>query len=511
LIQLKSSELSLVLIRGEIKLDELITSMKRKMIKEISSWEKTKNLSLLISMLRNRNNYISPGSYRDIDENDIFDLSFLIFKYSKGTKIATYETFANVSAKLSFIRLAESRAPSTEYTQYNGVFTDIHMIYLFHTLFEGFSVSLNEKFGFDESVLMLMYLFIGQNDSNLFTMDKIESFLKRNIIENQDIALKMLEKYINYFSIQESELDLSSQRSFIKQIQQKPFIKLDNTQTFYSDYYFNRDNLIPNFHYLLAKDEEYKTNKGSLLEELTKYIFEFSLPEASIYKNLTYKNGEIDLIIETDTKIILVECKSGFLYNDYKLEGLTKNTERNLNSIILKAAQQLNRAKDYIVENGNFRYKGEPIHFSNEKEILLLNICFELPVGFANKLENSNVLSLPIGDLMIIVDELRDPIISHNPRTQELDEYIKLRTKLLGFLTDSELTIMISILYNPHFKILLKHKSTTELNSDKSLARINQLYTILLHALLDDESDEYKLVKNNYKGVLRNLIFDFEE
>jgi ABC-type oligopeptide transport system ATPase subunit len=144
-------------------------------------------------------------------------------------------------------------------------------------------------------------------------------------------------------------------------------------------------------------------------------------------------------------------------------------------------------------------------------KILLLNVCIELPVGFANKLENSDILSLPIGDLMIIVDELKEPLISENPRTQKLDEYIKLRSELLGILTDSELTIMISILYNPHLDILLKNKDKIELNSDESLTRINQLYGLLLEALINIESEEYKLVEANYKGVLRDLMFDFDE
>lgn len=497
--------------KGGMELQEIIEAIKSSVISEVSSWEKTNNLSFLISMLRNENNSSSPGSYKTIDEYDIVDISYLIFKHSRGTEIAEFDMLTTISSKVSFIRLLESKAPSTEYSQYNGSLTDIHLIYLFHMLFEEFSSTLNEKYDFDESVFMIMYLFIAQNESTLFNIADVKKFLKKYEMGNREITLKMIEKYIDYFSIEESDLDLSSKNSFIKQIQQKPFIKIEKTDKYFTNYYFNRNHLISNFHYLLAENEKYKAHKGNFLEELTYYIFDFSLPESSIYKNLTYKYGEIDLLVETDTNIILVECKSGLLYNDYRLEGITSTTKRNLDSIILRAAKQLNKGKNYIDENGNFMHEGEPLPFGKDKEILLLNVCFELPVGFANKLENSDILSLPIGDLMIIVDELRESVISDNPRTQKLDEYIKLRSKLLGFLTDSELTIMTSILYNPHFDTLLKYKDKIELNSDESLTRVNQLYALLLDALINVESEEYKLVEANYKGVLRDLMFDFNE
>ncbi|WP_080146963.1 NERD domain-containing protein [Marinilactibacillus piezotolerans] len=492
-------------------MDEIIEPLKTNIISEISSWEKTNSLSILVSMLRKENNISSSGSYVAIDENDIMDIVYLIFKYSRGTKILDFKVLTTISDKLSIVRLVESKAPSTEYSLYNGSLTDIHLVYLFHMLFDKFSPTLIENYGFDESIFMIMYIFLAQNKSTLFNIAEVKKIMKNYEMENREITLKMIEKYIDYFSIEESELDLSTKNSFIKQIQQKPFIKIEKTDKFFTNYYFNRNHLISNFHYLLAENEKYKAHKGEFLEELTYYIFDFSLPESSIYKNLTYKYGEIDLLVETDTKIILVECKSGLLYNDYRLEGNTSTTKRNLDSIILKAAKQLNKGKKYIVENGNFMHQGKPLHFGEDKEILLLNVCFELPVGFANKLENSNILSLPIGDLMIIVDELRESVISDNSRTQKLDEYIKLRSKLLGFLPDSELTIMTSILYNPHFDTLLKYKDKIELNSDESLTRVNQLYALLLNALINVESEEYKLVEANYKGVLRDLMFDFNE
>jgi hypothetical protein len=58
---------------------------------------------------------------------------------------------------------------------------------------------------------------------------------------------------------------------------------------------------------------------------------------------------------------------------------------------------------------------------------------------------------------------------------------------------------------------LLKNKDKIELNSDESLTRINQLYGLLLEALINIEFEEYKLVEANYKGVLRDLMFDFDE
>lgn len=209
---------------------EIIEPMKSSIISEISSWEKTSNLSLLISMLKNEDNFNSPGSYIAIDENDIMDIVYLIFNYSRGTKIADFNMLTDISSKLSFIRLAESKAPSTEYSQYNGSLTDIHLIYLFHMLFEKFSSTLNEKYEFDGSVFMGMYFFLSQNESKLFNITDVKIFLKKFGTRNRKSTLKMIEEYINYFSIEESELDLSSKKAFIKQVQQKPFIIIKETE-----------------------------------------------------------------------------------------------------------------------------------------------------------------------------------------------------------------------------------------------------------------------------------------
>lgn len=472
--------------------------------------DKEEAIKTLFDFFDSNINKETIGRYTYIDEIDVMEFIYLFLKYSKGQQTLKRKLLKSTGMKLSMNRLRNNPNEFTDdYSLYNGDLTDLLLHFYMDNFFSHFDDVLLEKYGFSKQVFNVIYLFISNNKNGIFNINNLEIFVKESISEEHfDQIIQEVIAYIEYFTIDEKDLNLSTFSDFRKDIRKKPFIKLPNNDILFH-YYFYRTEVFSNFHYLLNDDEEYKKFKGEHFENIVADVLEHALgSDAEVYQNIQYHEGEMDILVETANHLILVECKSNILYDDYKYSKLNKATQSNLQNIIDKAESQLLRDLYYTQSNKDLYCNSQKITIDTTKNIILLNVCLDFPIGYANKKTKNNVISLSLADLIFIVDELEDPLVSDNPRTKNLCNYLIYRQKLLGCSTDNELTILINILYNPHLETIIENKHRITINSDQSITNFNRLHHLLLLCLYNPQSYDAKKIKNYYKGYLEFYIFE---
>lgn len=475
----------------------------------IKRWNREKALQSLFLVFNSKENKEDIGRYVFLDEKDVYEILFLIMKHAEGSEIPNNEDFKILGSKLSINRLQSNENKYTdEYVQYNGELSDLLLHFYLDQFIAPFDDYLLDNYGFTSQVFKIIYVFLASRNIKPFKLLDIKNFINNSITQeySEDIYKEVL-NYIKYFSVEYQDLATNEFHNFRKSLRKKPFINFDKDEHFVF-YYTYRTEVFQNFHYLLNDNEDYKKYKGNQFEELVAYVMDFSLgDDCCIYQSVKYKDGEMDLFIDTPKYLILVECKSNILYDDYKYTKGSFGVEKNLFDIIGKAERQLLRDSEMVKNTKDLFSDGYKINYDNTKEVLLLNICFDLPIGFANKESKNRVVTLSLADLIYIVDELNNSIISENPRTSDICEYLKLREKALGSATDSELTMLINILYNPHFKTIIENKEITIMNSDQSLVIFNRLHYLLLGCLYNPYHKDTRFIKNKYNGVLRDYVF----
>jgi len=472
----------------------------------IEQWNQQTAFKALYSIFFDEENLESIGSYNSVDEKDVLEIIYLILKHAKGTKTPNFKDVEQLATRLTVKRMGANRKVSEYYSMYNGEMTDFHLYFFLDKLFEPYSDKLLYEYGFNHYIVQCIDFLLSCHESFIFTKEDIGNAIEVNYDkEAGKYLLCMFDKFVEYFSDRPS---LDSFESFQKSTLKKPFIRISENEYLFFWHWF-RTSIILNLHYLLDKDEDYKRHKGDIFEEITASLFKHHLKIEKIYTNSKYSGGEVDVLIDSEDTILLIECKSGILYTDYKLGVPNGNLEENINSITGKAKIQLENAKKIIQNNEDIcNDDGTKLELDANKNIMLLNVCFEFPVGLSNKDRQEEVIVLSLVDLMMVVDLLEDNLFGESD-VKNIIYYLKLRKRALGFATDDELTIAISLLYNPLKEAFLdnpKQLSRLYLDSSKSISEINRFYAYLLTAKMLHNSLEYKAVEKNYKGFLRDYV-----
>ena len=471
----------------------------------ISSWDFNKALKKVFKVFSDSKNIKGASLYQSVDEKDVMELVYYILKYSKGKKNPKSKDIESLAAKLTFQRVeVDNDIGTNHYALHNGEMTDLHMSFFLENLFNPYTEKLYEDYGFTHHLVKYLKFFFLYQFSLTFTMDDVKKMIDE-VIDDEDKAvfLIMFTKFIECFS---GETDLNDFTAFQKGVSRKPIIKISENEYVFFWHWF-RTSAILNFHYLLSKDESYKKHRGDVFEEITVSLFKHHLKIDTVYGGVTYKGGEIDVLVDTDDAIILIECKSGTLYEDYKLGTIDDKVVANIDSITGKAKVQLHKAKAALLNKKDMRHQNSKLNIDTSKKILLLNVCFEFPVGRSNKDKNEEVIVLSLVDLMMIIDLMEDKLLGES-RLENIIEYLILRRKTLDFATDDEVVIAITLLYFKHLDSLIENDSLgmAQINSSESVSTINEFYSFLSHAKIIPDSKEREVVRKNYKGFLREYV-----
>lgn len=141
----------------------------------------------------------------------------------------------------------------------------------------------------------------------------------------------------------------------------------------------------------IIENDKSKDKKGDILERYSKDIIE------KLFKNIYHtsydnKGNEQDLIIEYENKILFIECKSQNFKNIF-IEGkqATQIREKHFEEVIVKACEQCQRGKEYLLNNNTAIY-----YNSNKKK------------GRKRVLEIKNTKSKKIFKIVVILDEYLD-------------------------------------------------------------------------------------------------------
>ena len=473
----------------------------------IEKWNPRNAFMALFSSYTNEKNNDGIGQYNYIDEKDIFEITYLILKHAKGMATPTNEDLVSLATKATVLRIS-NKETSQVYSVYNGEMPDLHLFYFLDKLFTPYMDRLYDEHGFTHYIVWQIKFLMLFNPSFIFTFDDVRKMIEYSW-DKKDIQNMWLDMFTNFIKHFSDVPNLENYDDFQKSISRKPIIKLSDNEYVLCWHWF-RNSIILNFHYLLSKDEEYKRHRGDVFEEITASLFKHHLCLSSTYPSVKFNGGEIDILVDTKDTVLLVECKSGILYENYKLGLIDENISKNIESITGKAKEQLMKGKKALLDNKDLRSNGVKLSIDSSKKIVLLNICFEFPVGTTNKEVNDDVVVLSLIDLMMIIDLMEDKILGE-PRVKNILDYLELRKRTLGFATDCELTIAISLLYNPHLDSFIDNPallSSLHLDSHKSIGYINELCSFLLQVKMQQAGKKYELAKENYNGFLRDYILD---
>lgn len=150
-------------------------------------------------------------------------------------------------------------------------------------------------------------------------------------------------------------------------------------------------NILDNILRGIIEDEKSKDKKGDILEGYSKDII------GEFFKDIYHtsydnKGNEQDLIIEFEDKILFVECKSQNFKSIF-VEGkdATQTRKNHFKEVIVKACDQCQRGKEYLLNNKTAIY-----YNSNKKK------------GREKKLEVNSTSSKKIFKIVVVLDEYLD-------------------------------------------------------------------------------------------------------
>ena len=141
----------------------------------------------------------------------------------------------------------------------------------------------------------------------------------------------------------------------------------------------------------IIDNEQSKDKKGDILEVYSKDIIGMFFDNIH-HTSYDSNRNEQDLIIEFEDKILLVECKSQNFKNIF-IEGndAAKIREKHFEEVIVKACEQCQRGKEYLINNKTAIY-----YNSNKKK------------GRSKVLEVNNTSSKKIFKIVVVLDEYLD-------------------------------------------------------------------------------------------------------
>jgi len=234
--------------------------------------------------------------------------------------------------------------------------------------------------------------------------------------KNKENSLQKTEHYLEAFSC-----EIGSQYEFFKSpldeniFFTKPLIKL-NEKEYFAPIPNNLIHKLPSMFYDLLKKERGKKSpvwhrfekaRAEFAEKKSVGFFATLFTETNVYRNLYYEHskargvvqGEIDLLIIYDNKIVLGEIKTGVLTSPAK-RGALKRLKTDLRKLVEDAYTQIKLAKEYIFSADSVSFydrKNEKILEIRKNEItdvFLINITLEPLYDFGVRLKDLRDLGL---------------------------------------------------------------------------------------------------------------------
>lgn len=229
--------------------------------------------------------------------------------------------------------------------------------------------------------------------------------------------------------------------------------------------------------YLIAEHpaslKKYNIKKGPFLEEEVEKLFKSKFKDSEIFTNSFWENSEDGKIYENDILItfknyaIIIEAKGNGISFETR-EGNVYNAEKDIKKIILKASEQANGFKKFLIKN-----KGELIILNKknkDKNYISLRgidkyICISVSIDGMDGLGNSQlqwfekfkgnkkeliIPNIQLAHLKVIFDILETDIeiIHYFIQRTKLDrtlKYVADELDLLGIYIESGLNIDLSI------------------------------------------------------------------
>jgi hypothetical protein len=187
---------------------------------------------------------------------------------------------------------------------------------------------------------------------------------------------------------------------------------------------------VKTIYYDLIQDPDYhvvyEKSRGEYLEERAFDLFGGIFHPANIHRKLRYgpdEKDEVDLLIEFDTKILIVECKSKPLTLPAR-QGTLNEIHDDFTKAIQRAYDQAKRAKDYITQNKTAEFwtvneKRIVVKSEEASEIFLICVTAELFSAFATDLstilkkepDESCPWAICLRDLEIVAQCFTDPYL----------------------------------------------------------------------------------------------------
>lgn len=474
----------------------------------VKKWEWKSALTLLQEFYSQSDNKENVMLYKHIDEIDYQVYLFYIIKYSIGELSPQISDLLKLKSLVMETRDNFFDTENLVYKLTNGMATDFHLLYFLQLLFLPFDDYLSKKNGFSFDDYFTFYFFISilqEKHENKFTLSEINLFFEDTILDDvskKESKQRML-NYLEHFCIESSSIPCTDFSEFQKNLKVKPIIKFED---YYLVHYgWLRVNIHNNFHYLLSDNQKYKKHRGKLFEKLTADLFSHYLEGVEVLSNVKYpRDGEIDIVINTENTIILVECKSSVLYDDYKRGLESKSVKSNIESIIAKSYKQLNSSENFLLEKKKLTTDNRTI-FIEGKAITKVCVCWEAPIGIVNR--STDIITLSWFDLAIIFDLINEKLFQ-GENCKNILEYFEARKKLNRVNFGDELPLAINLIFQSGFEEYFSNASfdmEIELSSESSLVIINDFFHYL-HATRFQKQSEKSVVQECYFGYFRDYI-----
>lgn len=261
------------------------------------------------------------------------------------------------------------------YLNYKYDYTSINA-YEYYKIFEYFDELSEDIYG----------LSIYRNFSKLFILlvSTKNLYIKNNILKKEFYSIKNLEKlFLDGYKLKQSIFIQQNIRDIFKG---KLGIKfLDGLYVPRS--YFILENTFRG----IIENEKSKNKKGDILETYSKDII------GGFFKNIYHtlydkKGNEQDLLIEFEDKMLFIECKAQN-FKSLFVEGkdATQTREKHFKEVIVKACEQCQRGKEYLLNNETAIY-----YNSNKKK------------GRKKVLEVNSINNKKIFKIVVVLDEYLD-------------------------------------------------------------------------------------------------------
>ena len=261
------------------------------------------------------------------------------------------------------------------------------------------------------------------------------SFTAEELAEAANVDIAVTQTYLNARSLEFGSVDSQfAMPTPTLPLAQRPFVHHDGHYLVTAPSWLNwglkdyiEDQLNPHKPGAVNRDQRlwnrYSDLRGEFLEKASLELLGNALPHAKVYRNLKYKEGELDGLILLDRALFLVEAKAGSL-TDAAQRGAPESIRTGLKKLLGKAHCQGLRARTYITETEDPTFNlgtGEVVHIdpSQVDHIFVVAVTLDPLAVFPPMLHKVAKLGIfapgelpwavPIYDLQVICERLEFP------------------------------------------------------------------------------------------------------